>query len=104
VLAKKEPVKHNFFNMKHQDNFAKELAELLERAKINPNSKYLTAKEIELIYGVPQKTVLNRSNLPATHRRHIPSVRLRGGRKKYFERKVVERFFELQNEGGTDEN
>ena len=86
--------------MSNKDKFLSQLEELLERAKINPNSKYLTAKEIELIYGVPQKTVLNRSNLPATHRRHIPSVRLKGGRKKYFERKVVERFFELQNEGG----
>jgi hypothetical protein len=79
----------------------RQLTELLERAKIGTNSKYLSAKQVELIYGVPQKTILNRSNLPANHHRHIPSVRLKSGRKKYFERKVVERFFELQNDGGN---
>jgi hypothetical protein len=90
--------------MTEKNNFVRELAKLLERADISTHSKYITAKQIELMYGVPSKTVLNRSNLPPTHRRYIPSVRLKGGRKKYFERKVVERFFELQSEGGTDEN
>jgi hypothetical protein len=76
-----------------------ELKAILQRAQIEPNSKYLSAKDIEILYGIPAKTILNRSNLPATHKRFIPSVRLRGGRKKYFERKVIER---LINIGSTN--
>ena len=72
--------------------FKNELKELLIRAEISPNAKYLTAKQIEVVYGIPSKTILNRSNLPKNHRRFIPSVRLQsGGRKKYFERKVMDR-------------
>ena len=78
-----------------KNTFKKELKELLIRADIVPNSKYLTAKQVEVVYGVPSKTVLNRSNLPANHNRHIPSVRLKGGRKKYFERKVMDRLIQI---------
>lgn len=73
--------------------FVRELTELLERAKIDKNARYLTAKQIELLYNIPSKTVLNRSNLPTSHNRYIPSLRLKGGRKKYFEKKVFERLF-----------
>lgn len=72
-----------------------ELKAILKRAQIEPNAKYLTAKQVEVVYGIPQKTVLNRSNLPANHKRYIPSVRLKGGRKKYFERKVIDRMIQM---------
>ena len=81
------------------ENIVAAVTELLERAKINTHAKYLTAKQIEVVFGIPQKTILNRSNLPDVHKRFIPSVRLRGGRKKYFERKVIER---LINIGSTN--
>ena len=74
------------------------LEALLKELNIQPTSKYLSAKQVEAEFGVPQKTILNRSNLPTTHKRYIPSVRLKGGRKKYFERKVIKRFFEVQVE------
>lgn len=72
-----------------------ELKAILKRAQIEPNAKYLTAKQVEVVYGIPRKTLLNRSNLPATHNRFIPSVRLKGGRKKYFERKVIDRMMKI---------
>jgi len=81
--------------MVDKQKFVTELTELLERAKIDKHAKYLTAKQIEVIYGIPQKTVLNRSNLPATHNTHIPSVKLKSGRKKYFERKVIDRMIQV---------
>lgn len=61
--------------------------------EIDPHARYLSAREIEVIYGISAKTTLNRSNLKSTNPRYLPSLRLKGGRKKYFERKVVERFF-----------
>ncbi len=82
-----------------KQNIIKELRAMLKHAGINTNSKYLSAKDIEILYGIPAKTILNRSNLPVVHKRFIPSVRLRGGRKKYFERKVIER---LINIGSTN--
>ena len=81
--------------MNKQKDFVAKLTELLEKAKIDTNAKYLTAKQVEVIYGIKQKTVLNRSNLPATHKRFLPSVRLKGGRRKYFERKVIDRMFQI---------
>lgn len=75
--------------------FKNELKELLIRAEIAPNAKYLTAKQVEVVFGIPQKTALNRSNLPTQHPRHIPSVRLKGGRKKFFERKVMDRLMKI---------
>lgn len=70
-----------------------ELKALLKMAQIEPNAKYLTARQIEVLYSIPSKTVLNRSLLKSTNPRFIPSLRLRGGRKKYFEKKVIERLF-----------
>jgi len=81
--------------MKNQKDFVAALTELLEKAKIDKHAKYLTAKQVEVVYGIPRKTLLNRSNLPATHNRFIPSVRLKGGRKKYFERKVIDRMIQV---------
>jgi len=80
--------------MMNKQSFLNELKTLLARAEIDPNAKYLTAKQIELTYGTPAKTILNRSNLPTSHRRYIPSVRLTGGRKKLFEKKVINRMFQ----------
>lgn len=74
---------------------------LLQKLEIDQNVKYLSARQIEVLYGIPAKTVLNRSNLPASHHRHLPSLRLKGGRKKYFERKVIERLFRLNNNPKT---
>jgi hypothetical protein len=54
------------------------------------NSKYLTAQQIESEFGIDQRTILNRSNLAQRDNRFIPSLRLQG-RRKYFERKVIER-------------
>ncbi|HEX6982428.1 MAG TPA: hypothetical protein VF181_06685 [Balneolaceae bacterium] len=64
------------------------------RHRIN-EKKYITAKEVEDLIGLNHRTVLNRSNLDEQHRRYIPSVQFGGSRRKYFERKVIERIFHL---------
>jgi len=56
------------------------------------NTRYITAQEIEADFGIDQRTILNRSNLPPAHKQFIPCLRV-GGRRKYFERKVIERLF-----------
>lgn len=56
-------------------------------------SRYMTAQDIEAEFRILQRTVLNRSNLPKTHKYFIPSLRIGGGRRKYFDRKVIERLF-----------
>ncbi len=68
---------------------------LLNNQKVNPsNSRYLTARDVEKITGLDHRTVLNRSNLNPEDPRFIPSIRF-GSRRKYFERKVIERLFHL---------
>ena len=62
-------------------------------AKIN-TKKYLTAKEVEALTGLDHRTILNRSNKDRHHHLYIPSVQF-GSRRKYFERKVIERIFHL---------
>lgn len=60
--------------------------------KKRDSSKYLTAQDIEAEYGIDQRTILNRSNLPPSDDRFIPSMKIEGkGRRKYFERKVIDR-------------
>jgi len=55
-------------------------------------SKYLTAQDIEAEFGIDQRTVLNRSNLHPSSPGFIPSMKISGkGRRKYFERKVIDR-------------
>lgn len=56
--------------------------------------KYLTAKDVQELIGLDHRTILNRSNLEPNDPRYIPSLRL-GSRRKYFERRVIERMFEL---------
>ena len=85
--------------MTENEKLIAQLKALLKEAKIQPTSKYLTAKGIEAEYGISHKTVLNRSNLPTTHKRYLPYVNLKGGRLKYFERRVIER---LINIGSTN--
>jgi hypothetical protein len=55
--------------------------------------KYLTAQEAAQIYGVNAKTLLNRSGLSKSDPRYIPSLKMRGGRRKYFEQKMLDRLF-----------
>ena len=59
--------------------------------QLDSSGKYLSANQIEIQYGISSKNILNRSNLPVNHPRYLPSVKLKGGRKKLFERKVLER-------------
>jgi|GEM_PF-2566650 len=77
-----------------QDETKRLLREIKSLIKSKNKSKYLTAKEAEKEFGINYKTLLNRSILPPTSKRYIPSLRLQGGRKKYFERKVLERLLE----------
>lgn len=55
--------------------------------------KYLTAKDVGAMVGLDHRTILNRSNLDPSNSRFIPSLKLKGSRRKYFERKVIERLF-----------
>lgn len=54
--------------------------------------KYLTAKEVGALTGLDHRTILNRSNLDEADPRFIPSMRF-GSRRKYFERRVIDRLF-----------
>jgi hypothetical protein len=58
--------------------------------------KILTAKDVSFLTGLDHRTVLNRSNLPASDRRYIPSVTF-GSTRKYFEKKVIMRLFNLEH-------
>lgn len=57
--------------------------------------KLLSAKDVAFLTGLDHRTILNRSNLPQTDRRFIPSVTF-GSSRKYFERKVIMRIFNLE--------
>ncbi len=57
--------------------------------------RYLTAKDVQDLTGLNTRTILNRSNFSVDHRRYIPSIQFGGSRRKYFERKVIERLFRL---------
>lgn len=59
-------------------------------------SRYMTAQDIQKEIGIARGTVLNRSNLLPSDKNYIPSIRL-GGRRKYFERKIIERLFNPGN-------
>jgi len=68
---------------------------LLDAIRATPNKqKYLAAKEVAQLTGLDHRTILNRSNLAPDEPRHIPSLNF-GSRRKYFERKVIERLFKL---------
>lgn len=57
-------------------------------------SKYITAQQAASIYGVSAKSILNRSLLPTSDPKCIPFLKF-GGRRKYFERKVIDRMFQI---------
>lgn len=78
------------------DRIEKKLDILLNSKKHRINEKkYITAREVEDLTGLNYRTVLNRSNFEEEHPRFIPSIQFGGSRRKYFERKVVERIFHL---------
>ncbi len=54
--------------------------------------KYMSARQVGRYTGLNHRTILNRSNLDPSDPRYIPSVRL-GSRRKYFDRRVIERLF-----------
>jgi len=64
------------------------------RHRIN-EKRYITAQEVQDLTGLNQRTILNRSNMDEDHPRFIPSIQFGGSRRKYFERKVIERLFHL---------
>lgn len=69
---------------------------LLNSNKHRINDKrYITAREVEDLTGLNHRTILNRSNLDEGNSRFIPSIQFGGSRRKYFERKVIERIFRL---------
>lgn len=73
----------------------KKLDIVISALEAKPEStKYLTAQMIEKEFGIDQRTILNRSNLPPSDKRYIPSLRMHG-RRKYFERKVINRLLKL---------
>jgi hypothetical protein len=57
--------------------------------------KVLHAKDVALLTGLDYRTIINRSNLSPTDRRYIPSITM-GSSRKYFERKVIMRIFNLE--------
>lgn len=70
---------------------------LLNSNKHRINEKrYITAKEVEDLTGLNHRTILNRSNVDDHNPRFIPSTQFGGSRRKYFERKVIERIFRLK--------
>ena len=70
---------------------------LLNSNKHRINEKrYITAKEVEDLTGLNHRTILNRSNLKQENPRYIPSIQFGGSRRRYYERKVIERIFRLR--------
>lgn len=65
------------------------------RHRIN-DKRYITAREVEDLTGLNHRTILNRSNLDEHNPRFIPSIQFGGSRRKYFEKKVIERIFRLR--------
>ena len=57
-----------------------------------------------MIYGVSAKTLLNRSGLKSSDVRYIPSLKIKGGRRKYFERKLLDRLFIVTHLNETEGN
>ena len=79
------------------DRIEKKIDLLLNSNKHRINDKrYITAREVEDLTGLNHRTILNRSNLNEENPRFIPSIQFGGSRRKYFERKVIERIFRLK--------
>lgn len=83
-------------NEKKLNRIEKKLDLLLNSNKHRINEKkYITAREVEDLTGLNYRTILNRSNLDEQHHLFIPSIQFGESRRKYFERKVIERIFHL---------
>lgn len=68
---------------------------ILHALSVRPDrQQYLSAKDVAALTGLDHRTILNRSNLKPDDSRFIPSLTF-GSRRKYFERKVIERLFKL---------
>jgi hypothetical protein len=66
---------------------------ILNKLNAEPDeSKFMTAKEVEALIGLHHRSILNRSNLPPEDKNFVPFHRF-GTRRKYFERKVIEKIF-----------
>jgi hypothetical protein len=57
--------------------------------------KYLSAKEVADLTGLNSRTILNRSGLQRNDPRYIPSIQFGGSRRRFYERKTVERLFQI---------
>jgi len=69
---------------------------LLEAREYKVNEqKYITARDVAGLTGLNYRTILNRSNLDQSHHLYIPSVQMGNSQRKYFERKVIRRLFNL---------
>jgi hypothetical protein len=80
------------------DRIEAKLDIVIRRLEAKPDrQKYLTAKQVGDRVGFDHKTILNRSNLDADDPRYIPSLKLQGSRRKYFERKVIDRLFQVSD-------
>ena len=62
--------------------------------KAPDGQKYLTARDVGRLVRLDPRTILNRSNLNREDALFIPSLRF-GGKRKYFDRRVVERLFRV---------
>ena len=79
---------------KHLKEIKAQLDAIMHKLDVQPDrQKYLTAKDVGTMVGLDHRTILNRSNLDPNNSRFIPSLKLRGSRRKYFERKVIDRLF-----------
>lgn len=79
------------------DEINQKLGQLLSAVSGRDLTKqYLSARDVALMTGLDHRTILNRSNLPRDDRRFIPSVTM-GSSRKYFERKVILRLFNMEN-------
>jgi hypothetical protein len=80
------------------DHIEAKLDTILHKLDARPDrQKYLTAKDVGELVGLDHRTILNRSNLDPDDPRFIPSLKLKGSRRKYFERKVIERLFTVDS-------
>ncbi len=87
-------------NTEQFDVLDAKLNAILHALEARPDpQRYLSAKDVGRMVGLDPRTILNRSNLPPGDPRFIPSLRL-GTKRKYFERKTIDRLFRL-NGGPT---
>jgi hypothetical protein len=80
------------------DSIDAKLDAIMHKLDARPDrQKYLTAKDVGELVGLDHRTILNRSNLDQDDPRYIPSLKLKGSRRKFFDRKVIERLFSVDS-------